>query len=227
MQIAILDTKQFMAISEVFNEDCIEGMKRFPDGFFDIAVVDPPYGIGADKGKWGSNNIAKVTDYGKRDWDKNYPEQQYFDELFRVSKNQIIWGANHFISRIPIDSSCWIIWDKDNTGNYADCEIAWTSFESAVRIFRYRWNGMLQQNMKNKEVRIHPTQKPVALYRWLYEKYNITGGMVILDTHLGSGSSRCAAHDLDFDFYGWEIDKKYFDDGNKRFAIHTQQQKLF
>ena len=136
-------------------------------------------------------------------------------------------GANHFISKIPFDSHCWIVWDKENGENdFADCELAWTSFESAVRKFEFRWAGMLQKNMKNKEVRIHPTQKPVALYEWLLTNYAKEGDR-ILDTHLGSGSSRIAAYNLGFDFVGCEIDKEYFDKQEERFARHTAQTSLF
>jgi site-specific DNA-methyltransferase (adenine-specific) len=145
----------------------------------------------------------------------------------RVSKNQIIWGANHFIERIPYGSPCWIVWDKDNgKSDFADCELAWTSFKKAVRKIKYRWHGMLQENMKNKEVRIHPTQKPVKLYEWLLLNYAQPGD-VILDTHLGSGSSRIAAHNLGFDFVGFEIDKEYFDAQEKRYKEAIAQIKLF
>ena len=144
----------------------------------------------------------------------------------RVSKHQIIWGANHFISKIPFDSSCWLVWDKDNTGNFADCELAWTSFNNAVRKVKYRWNGMLQADMKNKEKRIHPTQKPMKFYKWIFENY-AKEGMRILDTHLGSGSSAIAAHYTGFDFVGTEIDKEYFDKMTKRFYEETIQTSLF
>lgn len=150
-----------------YNMDCMEGMKQFPDKYFDLAIVDPPYGIKMDGGKIGGDNLGTATNYIKKSWDAEAPDKSYFDELMRVSKNQIIWGSNHFISRFSKDSPCWIVWDKDNSGNFADCELAWTSFPSAVRKFQFRWNGMLQENMKNKEIRIHPTQKPVALYEWL------------------------------------------------------------
>lgn len=160
-------------ISDVANMDCMEYMAQFPDKFFDLAVVDPPYGIHMDGGKIGGENKAKVTEYTKKDWDKTVPEIAYFQELRRVSKNQIIFGANHFISRIPYDSSCWIVWNKENGNNnhFADCELAWTSFDRAVRMFTYRWQGMLQGNMKDKEIRIHPTQKPRSLYAWIFEKF--------------------------------------------------------
>lgn len=148
-----------------YNMDCMDGMKEFPDKYFDLAVIDPPYGIGENGSKNKSRGkIAKAKNYktfaGK---DAAPPDNKFFKELFRISKNQIIFGANHFISRIPFDSSCWIVWDKNNgNSDFADCELAWTSFKSAVRKFKYTWQGMLQEDMKNKEFRIHPTQKPVA-----------------------------------------------------------------
>ncbi len=203
--------------SEVHLIDCMEFMRSCKDKQFDLAVVDPPYGIGASKGIWGSSNKGKITDYGKKQWDKTPPNYAYFEQLIRVSKNQIIFGANHFIENIPdANSSCWIIWDKENTGDFADCELAWTSFYTAVRKFKFRWNGMLQGDMKNKENRIHPTQKPVALYRWLlrnYAKPNDT----IFDSHMGSQSSRIACHMEGFDFTGCELDPEYFEQGNQRY----------
>lgn len=155
------------------------------------------------------------------------PDKTYFDELLRVSKNQIIWGANHFISKIPYDAHCWLVWNKLNGDtDFADCELAWTSFNNAVRMFTFRWAGMLQGNMKNKEERIHPTQKPVALYEWIYKLFAKAGDK-ILDTHLGSGSSRIAAYNAGLDFTGIEIDKYYFDKQEERFAEHIKQGNLF
>jgi site-specific DNA-methyltransferase (adenine-specific) len=220
-----------MAKQIAYNMDCMEAMREMPDKAFELAIVDPPYGIGASDYKRGGtqygNSKAKCKVYASKDWDKSAPSAEYFDELFRVSKNQIIWGANHFISKIPYDSSCWVVWDKVNGDNgYADCELAWTSFKSAVRQCTYQWHGMLQQNMKNKEKRIHPTQKPVALYEWLLTHYAKPGDK-ILDTHLGSGSSRIAAYNLGFDFVGYEIDKDYFVAQEERFKKHTAQIRLF
>ena len=127
-----------MAIN-FYNIDCIEFMKTKPDNYYDLAIVDPPYGINMDGGKIGGNNCGKAKDYTQKDWDKEPPSLEYFKELMRVSKNQIVWGANHFISRMPFDSSCWIIWDKENGENdFADCEMAWTSFSTAVRKFNFR-----------------------------------------------------------------------------------------
>lgn len=147
----------------------------------------------------------------------------------RVSKNQIIFGANHFISKIPFDSSCWIVWDKDNGdgSGYADCELAWTSFKTAVRRLRHRWAGMLQEYMGDKkEIRIHPTQKPVSLYKWLLKNYAKQGDK-ILDTHLGSGSIAIACYDMGFDLTGYEIDKDYYDGAVKRIEHHKKQITLF
>jgi site-specific DNA-methyltransferase (adenine-specific) len=223
-----IDTLIESAKSVAFNEDCMIGMASFPDKYFDLAVVDPPYGISVGiNGTVGINKAAPCKQYKPVEWDFESPKEDYFSELVRVSKNQIIWGANHFISRMPIDSSCWLVWDKDNTGNFADCELAWASFKTAVRKFEFRWNGMLQGDMKNKESRIHPTQKPVALYDWIYKNYLPQGGKVI-DTHLGSGSNRIAAHKAgNIEFTAYEIDKDYFDAQEKRFRNHISQLKLF
>ena len=198
-------------------------MARYPDNYFDLAIVDPPYGIGASKGTWGSSNKGKVTNYGKKDWDKEIPQEEYFIEIQRVSKNQIIWGGNYFTLR---PSSCWIVWDKLNSADFADCELAWTSFATAVRKFTYRWNGMLQQNMKDKENRIHPTQKPVALYKWLLMNYAKPNDK-ILDTHLGSGSIAIACYDLGFDLTACELDTDYFNGALKRLENHKLQLKIF
>lgn len=215
--------------SETYNMDCLEAMRQMADKSFSLAIVDPPYGIGED----GSNNhtrtkLAVAQNYKPYSGnDKEPPSADFFYELWRVSVNQIVFGANHFISRLPFDSPCWIVWDKQNgASDFADCELAWTSFDTSVRKFDFRWAGMLQGNMANKEDRIHPNQKPAALYRFLLSTYAKQGD-TILDTHLGSGSSRIAAYDLGFDFTGYELDKDYFDAQEKRFANHIAQPKLF
>ena len=201
--------------SIVHLQDNMEGMKAFPDNHFDLAIVDPPYGIGMD----GNNNWSG-SKHELKEWDNESPNLEYFKELLRVSKNQIIWGANHFISRIPLDSKCWLIWDKKNDGfSFADGEMAWTSFDTAVRFFRYHRG---QQTDK----RIHPTQKPVKLYEWLLMNYANEGDK-ILDTHLGSGSSRIAAYKLGFDFTAYEIDEDYYRDQEKRFNQFKAQLTLF
>jgi site-specific DNA-methyltransferase (adenine-specific) len=203
-------------------------MKRYADNHFDLAIVDPPYGIDINNQSQGKGGgVAKKIEYTKKDWDKQAPNIDYFNELIRVSKNQIIWGANHFIEKIPYNATCWIVWNKENgETDFADCELAWTSFETAVRIFKWKWSGMLQQNMKDKEQRIHPTQKPVALYQWILDKYAKQNDL-ILDTHLGSGSSRIAAYKGGFNFVGFEIDKEYYEKQEKRFNDFKSQLTLF
>lgn len=208
-----------MPISEVTNEDCMLMMQRYPDKYFDLAYPDVNYGIKQDgRSNHSRGKMAKSKDYrNNARYDDNSPEREYFNELFRVSKNQIIWGCNHFISKMPLDSPCWIVWDKDNgETDFADCELAWTSFNTAVRKFKFKWQGMLQGNMKNKQERIHPNEKPYQLYQWLLKNYAKPGNR-ILDTHLGSQSSRIAAYKLGFDFYGTELDPQYFKDGCERF----------
>lgn len=206
-----------------YNMDCMDGMKEFPDKYFDLAIVDPPYGIkqGGDANHTRSV-IATSKDYHAFD-DECAPDENYFAELRRVSKNQIIFGANHFIDKIPIPSSCWIVWDKENGENdFADCELAWTSFKKAVRKFSFRWQGMLQGDMKNKEERIHPTQKPVALYKWILANYTKDGDL-ILDTHVGSASSLIACEDMGLKYVGFEIDKTYYSESKKRLDNHKAQ----
>lgn len=201
--------------------DCMDYMKTCEDKKFDLAIVDPPYGIGFGRAKNKSNkDIAKQKNYHK--YDDKIMNKEYFDELFRISKNQIVWGANHFISKIPFDSSCWIVWDKKNgLSDFADCELAWTNFNTAVRKFSFRWQGMLQENMKNKEYRIHPNQKPVALYKWCLKNY-ASPGRKLFDSHSGSGSFRIAAYDLGFDLISCEKDKIYFESNNKRFKEYIK-----
>lgn len=211
------------------NECNMQMMARYPDNYFDLAIVDPPYGIGEDGLKNHSRGKAtKPTKYTPKNWDTSAPNKEYFNELKRVSKNQIIWGANHFVENIPnSNSSCWIIWDKLNGENdFADCEIAYSSFKTAVRKYTFRWAGMLQGDMKNKEVRIHPTQKPVKLYKWILTNYANKGDK-ILDTHRGSASLDIACHDLGFDLVTCELDKEYFDNGNKRLQQYQSQLKIF
>jgi len=216
---------------ELLNIDCMEYMRMMPDKAFDLAIVDPPYGIGESgdtnksRGKLAVSKDYKAFSGG----DVSAPESAYFEELKRVSKNQIIWGANHFIDNLPFNCSspCWIVWDKINGAtDFADSELAWTSFKSAVRNFRFQWQGMLQGDMKNKELRIHPTQKPVKLYEWLLANYAKPGDR-ILDTHLGSGSSAIAAHYGGFDFVGCELDVDYYNAAVERFNHATAQIALF
>jgi site-specific DNA-methyltransferase (adenine-specific) len=214
----------------LYNCDCMEYMRGLPDKAFELAIVDPPYGIGES----GDSNSTR----SKMAVSKNYkafagrdllpPDAKYFIELLRVSKNQIIWGANHFADRLPYPASpSWIVWDKENGENdFADCELAYSSFKKAVRRFRFQWQGMLQGDMKNKEERIHPTQKPVKLYEWLLTNYAKPGDR-ILDTHLGSGSSAIACLNLGFEIVGCELDEDYFAAACKRIRMATAQERLF
>ena len=213
-----------------YNMDCMEGMKQYPDGYFDLAVVDPVYGDvtpgGYFTGKAG--NLAEQTQYDNSILKQPKTPPEYFKELFRVSKNQIIWGGNYFVEEIGKNSTCWIVWDKDHPPGvrYADCELAWTSFPYASRLFKYRWNGFIQQNMKNREVRIHPTQKPTDLYRWIYRIFKVPPGSKIIDTHLGSGTNRRAAYDFGLDFVGYETGKIYFDQQEQAFQEYIAQTRF-
>ena len=208
-----------MPVSEVKCCDCMDFMAQFPDKFFDLAIVDPPYGIGisnnAEIGYKGSNVFKP------KPWDNQIPNQSYFNELFRVSKNQIIWGGNYFPLR---PSRCFIIWDKGEgfyNRSYAEAELAWTSFDANVKIFKR--DPLARGDYRGK---IHPTQKPVALYVWLLENYANPGDK-ILDTHMGSQSSRIAAWKMGFDYWGCEIDQEYFDQGCARFEEERRQLNLF
>lgn len=201
-----------------YNMDCMEYMKSLPDKAFDLAVVDPPYGIGMDGGCIGYKG-ANV--FEKKNWDKSTPRKEYFEELFRVSKNQIIWGGNYFY--LP-PTRCFLIWDKGagfRGRTYAEAELAWTSFDQNARIFER--DPLCNGDYKGK---IHPTQKPIPLYAWIFSRYAKPGDK-ILDTHLGSGSSRIAAYDAGLDFVGCEIDTDYFRAQEERFRVHTAQENLF
>jgi site-specific DNA-methyltransferase (adenine-specific) len=195
----------------------MEYMAGLPDKAFDLAIVDPPYGIGMDGGNVGYKG---ANDFAKKDWDKAIPKPEYFFELARVSKNQVIWGGNYF----PLPTSrCFIIWDKGEgfyNRTYAECEMAWTSFDKNAKIFKR--DPLAKGDYHGK---IHPTQKPVALYKWLLHNYAKEGDK-ILDTHLGSGSSAIAAHNMGFDFVGCELDKDYYEAACKRFKEQTAQLTL-
>lgn len=206
--------------TRVYNTDCLPAMKEFPDKYFDLAIVDPPYGASDAINPVSSTAVYKAKRSNYKEFTNVAPETDYFDELKRVSKNTIIWGGNYFglIGGV-------VVWNKNGTA-FGDGEIAICSTHNSVRIYEYTWNGMLQNDMKNKEERIHPTQKPVALYKWLLKNYAKEGDKV-LDTHLGSQSSRIAAFDMGFDFTGYELDESYFIAGCKRFNQHKAQLKLF
>ncbi|WP_032092090.1 DNA-methyltransferase [Necropsobacter rosorum] len=209
------------------NEDCLQGIKQYPDKYFDLAIVDPPYFPGPEKRKFYGRKVSPIGVqrlYTETDtWE--LPTAEYFNELFRVSKNQIIWGVNYF-SNYSFGPGR-IVWDKVNGKSpFSDCEIAYCSLHNSVRQFRYMWNGMLQGksieeghiaqgNKKLNEKRIHPTQKPVNLYKWLLQKYAVPG-QLILDTHVGSGSSLIACQQLGFDVTGFELNQHYFTAAKER-----------
>lgn len=217
-----------------YNMDCMEGMKEFPDKYFDLAIVDPVYGD-VTKGGYMTHNKGQHIGTGKANqkgyhaslWNQAKTDSAYFKELQRVSNNQIIWGGNYFCDNLPT-SQCWIVWDKEHPEGitFADCELAWTSFDSASRIFRFMWNGMLQGNMKHKENRVHPTQKPVALYEWLLNRYAKPGDK-ILDTHVGSASSLIACHNTNHKYVGFEIDETYYKLAKERIERETAQMNIF
>ena len=221
----------------IYNQDCMEAMKDMPDNQFDLAIVDPPYAIGADVGQnraaesriraKGKNKSGRGwKEYRKTNWDNTIPPNEYFIELFRVSKIQIIWGGNYF-SYLWKFSNSFIIWNKQQREfSLADGELAWYSkTNKAMRIFDFSRGGALANN-KNNGGRIHPTQKPVKLYEWLLMKYAKDGDK-ILDTHLGSGSIAIACHNLGFELTGYEIDKEYFEAAKKRIEQHKQQGRLW
>lgn len=194
--------------------DCMEGMKRFQAGYFDLAIVDPPYGI--EKGFHATSRVAK---YGGLDFanDKK-PEKKYFDELFRVSKNQIIWGYNHLSDMLPSTKE-FIFWYKHQTvDTYADGELAWTSFKKTAKCFDYPFYGFVNR----EEDRIHPTQKPIALYEWLLTRY-AKPGYRILDTHVGSASSLIACERMGFDYVGFELNPEFYERAQKRMEQHRNQ----
>jgi site-specific DNA-methyltransferase (adenine-specific) len=232
--------------SSIFMMDCVSAMKNYPDNYFDLAVVDPPYGIDGTQeigfGDTKSERVNRPSKWGQKEWDKERPTKAYFEELKRVSKNQIIFGGNYFADLLQ-PSRCWIVWDKMQRVNQADAELAWTSFTNSVRVYQFHCSKL--QGFQNPN-RFHPTEKPISLYDWIFEKYGKikcdhkhrenerslctdcrNSNVKILDTHLGSGSSRIAAHKAGMDFTGFEIDEDYFRASNKRFKDYHSQLTLF
>jgi site-specific DNA-methyltransferase (adenine-specific) len=205
----------------ITNEDNMELMARYPDNYFDLAIVDPPYGIGYDGAKKTSGSHGGRKAHKFKGWDSSIPEKEYFDEVFRVSKNQIIWGANYFTKYLP-SSMGWIVWRKDR-GDFSssDAELAYSSFNRALR--EYTKNPLV---LVREGGTIHPTQKPICLYKWLLDKYAKPSDK-ILDTHLGSGSIAIACHDYGFDLTACELDKEYYNKAVQRIKNHVSQQKLF
>ena len=200
---------------KLHNEDCLEAMRQMKDNQFDLAIVDPPYGLG--KSVVNSGGRFKKYENKNGNWDLEIPSKEYFKELFRVSQNQIIWGGNYF----PLPPhKCFIVWDKKQPQgvSFAMAELAWVSFDKVAKIFRHRTQG--------QEQRFHPTQKPVKLYEWILDNY-AKDGDTILDTHLGSGSIALACHNRGFDLTGFEIDSEYFDNAVERLRVHQSQLTMF
>lgn len=207
---------------KITNEDNMELMSRYPDKHFDLAIVDPPYGIGIDGQKKSINKNPKHNrkEHSRKNWDNSIPSPEYFNELFRVSKHQIIWGGNYFTKYLE-PTKAWVFWYKgQNDLTMSDGEMAWTSFETVTRQVEINRAQLISQNT------FHPTEKPIKLYKWILDKYAKEGDK-ILDTHLGSGSIAIACHDYGFDLTACELDKEYFDKAMQRINDHKSQQKLF
>jgi len=203
-------------LNSFLNMDCMEGMKQLPDKYFNLAVVDPPYGIDVTKMRMGNRDIKKIDT--SKAWDMHVPDEKYFNELFCVSKNQIIWGGNYFTELSA--TRCFLIWDKGESmysRSFSECEYAWTSFDE---------NAKIRKIHPNQKDRIHPTQKPVALYKWILNNYAKKGDK-ILDTHVGSASSLVACRELGFDYIGFELDPDYYKAASERLSVAKDQMNIF
>jgi DNA modification methylase len=214
--------------SELYNMDCIQGMKHYPDNYFDLAICDPPYGIGlvkTENGSWGIRKPEQAENASKTfDWDFAKPTKEYIVELFRVSKNQILFGANHYIEVVPYNSPCWLVWDKETTGNFADCELAWTNLDKTVRRIRHLWNGLARAG--NEPRGDHPSQKPLNVMKWCIGHLP-DDAQTILDPFMGSGTTGVAAVQMGRDFIGIEREAKYFDIACRRIEQAQRQGDLF
>lgn len=220
----------------IYNIDCMEGLKNIPNGYFDLAIVDPPYFSGPERREYYGREVSPIgvkrVYRESKTWD--VPGREYFDELFRVSKNQIVWGCNYFDYQFGPGR---IVWDKCNgDSSFSDAEIAYCSLHDSVRLYRYMWNGMMQGrsmlqgdiqqgNKALNERRIHPTQKPVNLYKWLLCTYAKQGD-IILDTHVGSGSSLIACEEMGYVWVGFEIDPDYCEAAQNRIDQYRQQIRM-
>ena len=223
-----------LEIDRIYCGDCLDLMREMPDKCIDLVLTDPPYGIGITDNRTvgGGNKVfgkpgtwVSAKDYGVSEWDSVRIDERALAEMRRVSKNQIIFGGNYYADLLD-PSPCWLVWDKDNSGNFADCELAWTSFKTAVRKFKWRWNGMLQEDMCHKEERIHPTQKPVPLFVWILERYSKPGDLV-LDPFLGSGTTAIACLRTGRHFIGIEKHEPYFLKAQERIDKERAQVRLF
>lgn len=219
-------------VGQILNADCIDILRGLPDKCIDLVLTDPPYGIGYDKqanrvsGTFQGNGVARRGIYKKSNWDNKTPDPVVFHEIMRVSKSQIIWGGNYIANYLP-NTRCWLVWDKNNgTNNWADCELAYTSFDKPVKKYLYTWNGMLQEDMKNKERRIHPTQKPVGLFERILIDYSKENDLV-LDCFSGSGTTAIACHNLKRRFICIEKDTDYWKASLTRLEWEKAQPQLF
>ena len=207
--------------------DSMDVMRDLPNGYANLCLTDPPYGINAADGKNETRGkLAKPTKFTRYEWDSSPPSGKCISELIRTATNQIIWGGNYFAEHLN-SSPCWLVWNKDNFGDFADCELAYTSFLSAVRMFTWRWAGMLQQDMgKRKEIRYHPTQKPVALFIWCLLNYSKPGDLII-DPFCGSGTTALACHKTGRRFICIDREQEYIDIAKHRYAEAVAQTELF
>lgn len=226
----MLDIKELE--NKIINADCMDILKQLPDKCIDLVLTDPPYGIGYDKkaskfsNTYQGNGVAIRGNYRSTDWDNKTPDKETFNEIIRVSKNQIIFGGNYIANILP-NSRCWLVWDKKNGSNaWADCELAWTSFDKVVKKYDYLWNGMLQEDMKNKEKRFHPTQKPVGLFERILNDYS-KESYLVLDCFSGSGTTAIACHNLKRRFICIEKDKEYWQKSCERLKAVQAQLTLF
>lgn len=210
-----------MNLTGFYNMDCMEGMKEIPDKYFDLAIVDPPYGI-KRLNSGGMPESSGFKKWERKEWDNDKPSQEFWEQLFRVSKNQIVWGGNYFTKCLPA-SMGWIFWFKQQGMTFADGELAWTSFERATR--QYSGSGM-GAGAGTDASRIHPTQKPIKLYKWLLKNYAKEGDK-ILDTHVGSASSLIACYDMGFESLGFELDEDYYKMATERLEKHKAQLNIF
>jgi len=225
-------------LNKIYCGDCLDLMTEMEDNSVDLVLTDPPYGIGEcgaknhhRGGPFGGVKNSKPTQkvieskkYAPKKWDYTRLSKDYFDEIQRVSKNQIIFGGNYYTDYLP-PSPCWVVWDKDNSGDFADCELCWTSFSTAVRKIKWRWNGMLQEDMQHKEKRVHPTQKPRKLIEWILNKYS-EAGQTVFDPFLGSGTTAVACINTGRNFIGIEKDPDYFEIAQKRIKEALGQTRL-
>ena len=219
--------KEIIGNATLYLGDCLEVLSNFETKEVDAIITDPPYGIGEAAGKnLSRGNWADPTDYGNKSWDNKIPNQRIFTQIKRSSCKLAIFGGNYFPNLAP--SSCWLVWDKCNgSSDFADCELVYTNLKKAVRKLKYRWQGMLQENMKDKEIRVHPTQKPIKVMEWVIDQCDLKPDSLIVDPFMGSGTTGVAAHNMGHRFIGVEKEPDYFDIACKRIEQAQRQGILF